>query len=433
MQARRYEARLEDYGNLLARIKDEMGTNVMVQTRRFRKGGFLGLFGVQEWVEVLAAPKSSQPRDVVRDSVEISRAGIRKQSGEGGEQIVKPAMISVPKTPGISRPAPREIHIGDDQIGVDGGDGQDGIRQEIREIKKMVAELTRKVGNSSHSEPSVAFDAVRATSGARGLTSVEHETLSQVIGWDIHPQRALNLMKKAISENPHNLDTLTVEMLLKRIKKVVIGDILLASGMKVPPVGQGMVAAFIGATGVGKTTTIAKLAAQFGVRDDRKVALISLDTYRVGAQEQLRTYADIMKLPISIVFNGEEYKEACDKYRSDHIVLVDTAGRSPFNKEHMHELREAFRLSTPDSVQLVVDACTKADDIRIMLEKFSGIGFDHIVISKLDQTGSLGSIYTINNLTNRPISYFSVGQSVPDDIRVASVEFIQKWCNTGKI
>src|SRR3990170_1087376 len=136
-----------------------------------------------------------------------------------------------------------------------------------------------------------------------------------------------------------------------------------------------------------------------------------------------------MRLPITIVFNPDEFRHACDKYRKDHIVLVDTAGRSPFNDEHMHELRDAFRASPPDDIQLVIDACTKADDIKIMLEKFSGIGFDHIVISKLDETGSLGSVYTINNLTNRPISYFNVGQAVPDDIRPATVDFIQRWIN----
>ncbi len=413
MKAKRYEAKFEDYGDLLARIKEEMGSDVMVQTRRFQKGGFFGLFGSHEMVEVLAAQKP-----VARDTVEISGEAMGASKPSFSSDMRKPGN-------GAAAAAAAAEPVGD----------APGVKQELRELKQMVDGLARKMSEIQFAPGPYANAQApaNAVAGADSLSPVEEEALSIVISWDIHPQRALKLVKKTLAENPISGDAVTRDFLLKRIKKTIVGEILLADGIKLPPKGKGMTAAFIGATGVGKTTTIAKLAAQFHIREERKVALVSMDTYRVAAPEQLRVYADIMQIPITIVYNTSEYADACKKYSADHVVLVDTAGRSPFNEDHLAELREYFRASPPDSVQLVVDACTKADDIRIMLEKFSGIGFDHIVISKLDETGSLGSVYTINCLTNRPISFFTVGQAVPEDIRPASAEFIQKWINTGKV
>lgn len=432
MKAKRYESRFEDYGDLLAQIKEEMGSDVLVQTRRFQKGGFFGLFGSQEMVEVLAAPKP-----VARDTVEIS-ADARKDSKPAAVAAIGAAAArSIYSDSSSPQAEPKSVaHTGSAVMDRAPDLSPSSVKQELRELKQMVDGLARKmneIGAATAVQSPPNNEALKTTSGAQSLTALETEALSVVVSWDIHPQRALKLVKKALSESPLAADTISAEMLLKRVKKAIVGEILLADGLKMPVNGKGMVAAFIGATGVGKTTTIAKLAAQYHVREEKKVALVSLDTYRVAAPEQLRVYADIMKIPITIVYNAEEFGEACAKFREDHIVFVDTAGRSPFNEEHLAELREYFRVSPPDSVQLVVDACTKADDIRIMLEKFSGIGFDHIVISKLDETGSLGSVYTINCLTNRPISFFTVGQAVPDDIRPASVEFIQKWINTGKV
>lgn len=408
MKAKKYEAPFEEYGDLLDRIKQEMGPDVMVQTRRFQRGGFLGLFGVKDWIEVLAAPQPSQDEYIPDVPAPRGARGEAKGRGEsrGGNSA--------------------------------GGNGQVmALRAEIGELKRMVESLALQMSEVEHSNPrgrgATGFDPVSAAAGAGDdLSPAEHEVLSTVIGWDIHPERALRLVKKAVAENPGYASTLSAEMLLKRVKKVIIGEILVADGIRLPQAGSGTVIAFIGATGVGKTTTIAKLAAIYSIQEERKVALVSLDTYRIAAAEQLRKYADIMKLPISVVLTAEEFTEVVEEYRKDKIVLVDTAGRSPFNKEHMAEVREFFRRSPPDSIQLVMDARTKADDIRIMLEKFSGIGFDQLIITKLDETGSLGSIYTINCLTNRPISWFTVGQVVPDDIRIASVEYIQKWVQKGE-
>ncbi|MEP0814030.1 MAG: flagellar biosynthesis protein FlhF [bacterium] len=428
MQAKRYEAKLVDYGDLLGRIKEEMGPDVLIQTRRFQRGGFLGLFGVQEWIEVLAAPKSQ-----AKDRVEISGDAAPRAGGQ-----VEPGRRYVGAPPRVfaaeRRVETQETSAASVNSGSSNGNGKDSIAAEIRQLKSLVEGLAQKLEGLERETKSFKPAAETASASAPETKSrIERTVLNEVISWDISPDRAAKLVEKAIALNPANKEALTPEMLMNRVKRVVISEILLAGGVKLPAAGQGMTIAFIGATGVGKTTTIAKLAAQWGIKEGRKIALVSLDTYRIAAAEQLRTYADIMKMPISIVFTPKEFGDAVAKYAKDHLVLVDTAGRSPFNVEHMEDLRNYFRVAAPDATELVIDAHTKADDIRLMLEKFSGIGFDHIIVSKLDETGSLGSVYAINCLTNRPVSYFTIGQKVPDDIRAASVDFIQKWAATGKV
>jgi len=185
---------------------------------------------------------------------------------------------------------------------------------------------------------------------------------------------------------------------------------------------------FVGPTGVGKTTTVAKLAARYAYMMERphRVALISLDSYKVGAIEQLSHFADIMKIKLFTANSIDEFKELFDRVGSYDIVLIDTAGMSPFDTEKLLKMVEYLSTNTTTKIEvnLVVSATVKYEDAKDIYETFSFLNLDSLILSKLDETRHLGSILSYLLLYPIPLSYFSIGQEVPDDLMVANKEYL---------
>ena len=148
----------------------------------------------------------------------------------------------------------------------------------------------------------------------------------------------------------------------------------------------------IGPTGVGKTTTIAKLAANFALFEGKSVGLITIDTYRIAAVEQLKTYAEIINLPIEVVYTVGEFKKALSKLGDKDLILVDTAGRSQKNKHHIKELKQFLAGRNPDETHLVLSANTKLDDLLETAEAFQAVSYNRLIITKLDETNELDNI-----------------------------------------
>jgi len=182
--------------------------------------------------------------------------------------------------------------------------------------------------------------------------------------------------------------------------------------------GKARVVVMVGPTGVGKTTTIAKLAANLTFTDSRQVALITLDTYRVSAAEQLRTFAEIIGVPIKIVFSPADLQEAIKSYLDKDVIFIDTAGRSPFNQEHMEELRDFLNIARADETILVLSVNTASPDIVNIYERFNRVGVDKLIFTKLDETDCYGQIINAIGEIKKPLAYFTTGQNVPDDIEV---------------
>ncbi|GEM_PF-2486989 len=264
------------------------------------------------------------------------------------------------------------------------------------------------------------------------LPDTHRRVYDRLLDWNVGPYDALELLNAAL-EQTADAPAATEEQLLKAVFREICRSILLSEGIQLGPAPPGKAVALVGATGVGKTTTIAKLAAQYAFQQGRRVSLVSLDNYRIAAAEQLRTYADIMGLELDIVFSREEFDQVLTQRRSSDLILIDTAGRSPLNSKQVYELREIFAGHPPDEVHLVVAASTKGDDLRMQLESFEPLSFDHVIVSKLDETRSLGCIYNLIKHCQLPISYFTVGQSVPEDIRTANLEFVRAWIEQGRI
>ena len=182
------------------------------------------------------------------------------------------------------------------------------------------------------------------------------------------------------------------------------------------------IAALIGPTGVGKTTTLAKIAARFVLEKNVKAALITADTYRISAVEQLKTYSDIIGLPLEIVYSPDELKVAIHKHRDKDLILIDTAGRSQHNEFQMQELQDFLAVNPHIEKHLVMSATTKNRDAADILAKFAVCKPDSVIFTKTDETSSLGLIP--NLLVNKDISlaFLTNGQSVPDDIVPASAK-----------
>jgi flagellar biosynthesis protein FlhF len=191
---------------------------------------------------------------------------------------------------------------------------------------------------------------------------------------------------------------------------------------------------FIGPTGVGKTTTIAKIASKFKVNEKAKVAFLTADTYRIAAVEQLRTYANILGIPLKVIYSEEEMNQARVEFADYDIVFVDTAGRSHRSKEQRDDIEALINLIPEDEreIYLVLSATTKYRDLVKITEAYSEIINYNLIFTKLDETGTIGNLFNIRMLTEAPLSYATFGQNVPDDIARVDAQNIAKQLLRGQ-
>ena len=196
-----------------------------------------------------------------------------------------------------------------------------------------------------------------------------------------------------------------------------------------PTPGSTRVMMLVGPTGVGKTTTIAKLAARYSflMQKKYKVGLIVLDTYRIGAVEQLMQYARMMKLGIETVVDPPEFTTALNSLSYCDYILIDTMGSSPYDKNKIEKIYECLASNGTGvniDVSLVLPSSIKYEDLLLAYENFSTLDIDTVIFTKLDETRGFGNLFSFALETQKPISYFSVGQEVPEDLVVASSDFL---------
>ena len=189
-----------------------------------------------------------------------------------------------------------------------------------------------------------------------------------------------------------------------------------------------MVVAFVGPTGAGKTTTIAKLAATCRLGGNRRrVSIITADTYRIAAVEQIRTFADIVHAELHVVFSPDEVPATMAACVGDDLVLVDTAGRSRRNGASMDELKILLDRLRPDETHLVLSATTKDSDLFDTVERYRAVGGNRLLFTKLDETDRVGNVFNAAAVSELPVSFLAAGQNVPDDIEVAQPgRFVQR-------
>ena len=205
---------------------------------------------------------------------------------------------------------------------------------------------------------------------------------------------------------------------IRLLEQYVETDLRCAGPIRVTP-GKRRVVALVGPTGVGKTTTIAKLAANFRLREGVKIGLITVDTYRIAAVEQLRTYAEIIDLPMQVVTGPKEMERALDELRGMDLVLIDTAGRSPRDEPRIQELKNLLAEAHVDETHLVLSLTASLRSLVANVAKFAEAQVNSLILTKLDEAVGMGSLVSVARKIPLPVSYVTTGQDVPDDIEIA--------------
>lgn len=217
-------------------------------------------------------------------------------------------------------------------------------------------------------------------------------------------------------------DELADEALCRaRLVKMVEDDFVAADSIAATP-GKRRVVALVGPTGVGKTTTIAKLAANLKLRDGVRMGLVTVDTYRIAAVEQLRTYAEIIDLPMKVVTTPMEMRRALDELSDMDLVLIDTAGRSPRDELQIRELKSLLADAEVDEIHLVLSLTASLDFLVSTVDHFASVGTSSLVLTKLDEAHELGVMLNLARRVGLPVSYLTTGQDVPDDIEGAETQ-----------
>lgn len=183
--------------------------------------------------------------------------------------------------------------------------------------------------------------------------------------------------------------------------------------------GMPKIVLFMGPTGVGKTTTIAKIASRYAVEERKHVALLTADTYRIAAVDQLRTYANILEVPFRVIYSDQEAREAVEEFKDCDYIFVDTAGHSHQNAEqlaHMRQLLDIIRSAGECQTFLVLSATTKYRDLQKIITSYKEVSDYQLIFTKLDETESYGNLLNLKLFTGTPIAFVTYGQNVPNDI-----------------
>jgi flagellar biosynthesis protein FlhF len=279
------------------------------------------------------------------------------------------------------------------------------VRQEYAEIRATLAEINAALGRMNHAGQTAVIDGLHDN-----LRDVHARLLDQEVDPDL-AERLVTAVREELS--PRALeDRRTVADCLRRHMLHLIPrpepiDI---------PAGLPISLFLVGPTGVGKTTTIAKLAARFALLEGQRVALITVDTFRIAAAEQLRVYADIIGLPLEVAYTTGELAAAIHRHRDKDIILIDTPGRSQRNVGHLNDLHAYLQAAPARLVYLTIDACTRYADMLDVAKRFSPGKIDGLIVTKIDETAQYGALLNLVEHTRRPLTYLTTGQEVPDDI-----------------
>jgi len=351
----------------MVKIKKEMGEEaIIISTKKIRRKGFSGFFR-SKVIEVTAVVDRIIDKEADAQNIKDLKKLIGKKRELMDQKVIPPQI-----------PAPAQIES--KQV------PENNLYEDVQNIKDMMSDLKDDMG----------------TIVTKGRKKSKLET--ELIENDVNENVVGNILKriKCIDKDVNEREKVVI----------AIKDMVSITQRK-----NDKIIVLVGPTGVGKTTTIAKLAGRFSLIDKKKVGLITIDTYRIGAVEQLRTYADIMNLPIKVVFSINDMEDAVKGMQSCDVILVDTTGRSSKNAMQISELRAFIDKLKIGNVNLVISCTTKNSDIKTIVKGYSPLNFDNVIITKLDETSTYGSILNIMQSAGKPLNFLTTGQNVPDDIK----------------
>ncbi|MBZ9635971.1 flagellar biosynthesis protein FlhF [Clostridium sp. FP1] len=368
----------------MTRIRYELGSEaVIISQRKIRKPGIKGLFS-HKIIEVTAAIENeiSEQNQDVKESIEAIKKVVQQQNEIKAYPRELEKEVSNPhKNSGYAQES-NTVNKKANSI-----DSTMDLMSEMKQMKTMINKLTSDniPGNNNKSDIEKMLE--------------ENDVDSEII---------VNIMMRIQNfKAKDELQTSEYEKLKLILKEMI---------HVINPNLQGRIV-MVGPTGVGKTTTIAKLAGRLALVEKKKVGLITVDTYRIGAVEQLKTYADIMNIPFKVVYNMKDMDDAIESMSDCEVVLIDTTGRSSKNKMQISELRTFVEKADTKNINLVLSSTTKNKDIKYIIEGYQILNYNSIIVTKLDETSTYGSILNILETAQKPLSFVTTGQNVPDDIK----------------
>ena len=349
----------------LLRIREEHGADAVILSERTVQRG--KLFGKKPMVEIVVGIKGaeSEPNTEPRPMPKVEPKGIEEYD---------PTQTRLRK-----------------------------LEREMQEIRALVQTMHAYITNGA------ALADGETESPVIAATLDEHPLLRPLMAAGVEPEVAHELLRR-VPRLPHNA---AVDALRRTLSaRIPIGGALPRESR------HRQVAVLVGPTGVGKTTTIAKLAAIHALDYGRKVALLSLDTYRIGAIQQLRTYAELMNLPLHTAANAAEVEEGLEQFAGYDLVLIDTIGRGQRDEEHLQEMRQAL-LPVKGVVYLTLSATADSATLLDAAQRFRLFDPDAVILTKLDEAARMGNCFNLALRGSLPFAYFTTGQRVPEDITLA--------------
>ncbi|MBH5316624.1 flagellar biosynthesis protein FlhF [Paenibacillus sp. GSMTC-2017] len=369
-------------------IRTDLGKDaVILDSKEIRVGGFMGMFGKKK-MEVIAAVETGAQKNAEtqqrKPSPEVNAVveQILQTAQRSNTAVMEPPQL--PTVPIIEKPSDKRI------------EREQFIIDEIRDLREYMVKLTKQQSDhNTLSEPLLALK------DRLILQEMEHELVDKLIDTLLEEQK----QSERIFDNKEVWLNATriIEGWLEPYSKAQLNT-------------EVRVLHFVGPTGVGKTTTIAKLAAEQTIKLGKKVGFITSDTYRIAAVDQLRTYANILNVPLEVVFSPMDLPKAHKQLESRDLILMDTAGRNFRSELHVSEVNSLLQTKEPSETILVLSLTGKTTDMAIVAERFSKFGINKVLFTKLDETIVYGAILNLILKYELYPTHMASGQTVPDDI-----------------
>ncbi len=396
----------------LARVKKDLGPRaVILHTRTLKRGGLFG-FGARDVVEITATldERVAALHQSARAPANPA-GGAQEDARVGSTGVPPPAPLKTspprekPRATGSRTAAPRV--------------SDPALRSEMGEIRAMVKDLLHRSEAAAHP----------------GSPAELIEYYTHLLGQDVADELALDVVRRA-ADAPGRSRSVggrcpSPQRVREELCKVLTAMLPRAAPLELSAGPRPTVVAFVGPTGVGKTTTIAKLAANMKLRENRRVGLVTIDSYRIAAVEQLKTYAQILKVPIASILTPDEMRSAIAKMSDCDLILIDTAGRSQRDASRLVELGKFLEAAQPDQVHLVLATTTGEPTIREAIERFSKLGARRLIFTKVDEAVGFGVILNVLKQADVRLSYLTTGQAVPDDIEIGSASRVAQMIVGG--